>query len=395
MSPAPKTVEEGGAPAIGIAEPARDQVVSRIAPAGAGRKGGTVPDNGTLKIAADDLMRWLPMVFENYGLPASDAHTAARALVKANLRGVDSHGVARVPMYCERLRRGVANPTPEIEISRVAPAVVSVDGDHGLGLVVGPRAMDAAIGIARESGIGLAGVKRSGHFGMAALYILQAVEAGCVALAFTNASPALPVWGGRTPFLGTSPFAAGAPVGEAAPFVLDMACSTVARGKLKFAAQRGEPIPEGLALDRQGRPTTDGAEAFQGVVLPMGGVKGSGLSMLMEVLSGVLTGAAFGGEVRNPFTGLDGPQGTGHFFLALKADLFMNRDDFEHRMQTLRARAKALPRAEGCSEIFMPGEPEARTEEQRRVEGIPLTPDVLDSLQREGEEVGLPFPVRP
>lgn len=350
-----------------------------------------MPTKATVKILADDLAHWLQTLFEAYQLTESDARTASRALVRASLRGVDSHGVARVPMYCARLRRGVTNPTPEIKVTRVAAAAVLVDGDDGLGLVVGPRAMDAAIAIARENGIGLAGVKRSGHYGMAALYILQAVEAGCVALAFTNASPALPVWGGRTPFLGTSPFAAGAPTGEAAPFVLDMACSTVARGKLKFAAQRGEPIPEGLALDRQGRPTTDGAEAFQGVVLPMGGVKGSGLSMLMEILSGVLTGAAFGGEVRNPFTGLDGPQGTGHFFLALKADLFMNRDDFEHRMQTLRVRAKALPRAEGCSEILIPGEPEARTEEQRRAEGIPLTPDVLDALQREGERVGLPF----
>ena len=351
-----------------------------------------MPTNDIVNIAADDLTRWLPKVFETYGLSSSDALTVSQALIKASLRGVDSHGVARVAMYCERLRRGVANPTPEIEVTRVAPAAALVDGDDGLGLVVGPRAMDAAITIARENGIGLAGVKRSGHYGMAALYVLQAVSAGCAALAFTNASPALPVWGGRTAFLGTNPLAAGAPVGEAPPFVLDMACSTMARGKLKFAAQRGEPIPEGLALDRWGRPTTDGAEAFKGVVLPMGGVKGSGLSMLMEVLSGVLTGAAFGGEVRNPFTGLDGPQNTGHFFLALRTDLFMAREDFEDRMQTLRERVTTQPRAQGWPEILMPGEPEHRNEAKRRREGIPLTPDVLASLQSEGERVGLPFP---
>ena len=230
-----------------------------------------MPTSETVRIDADDLKHWLQPVFEAHGLPEPDAATAAWALIKASLRGVDSHGVARVPMYGERLRRGAANPQPDIRMQRTAPAVVSVDGDNGLGLVVAPRAMDAAIAIAREYGIGLAGVRRSGHYGMAALYILQAVEAGCAALAFTNASPALPVWGGRSAFLGTSPFAAGAPAGEAPPFALDMACSTVARGKLKFAAQRGEPIPEGLALDRHGRPTTDGAEAFEGVVLPMGG----------------------------------------------------------------------------------------------------------------------------
>jgi len=340
----------------------------------------------------EELEKWLEAVFSHYDLPPDDARTAARALVKANLRGVDSHGVARVPMYCERLRRGVANPTPDIAVDRVAPAAALVDGDDGLGLVVGRRAMDAAIAIAGECGLGLAGVKRSGHYGMAALYILQAVEAGCLGLAFTNASPALPVWGGRTPFLGTSPFAAGAPAGAAPPFVLDMACSIVARGKLKFAAQRGEAIPEGLALDRHGRPTTDGAAAFEGVVLPLGGVKGSGLSMLMDVLSGVFTGAAFGGEARNPFTGLDGPQGTGHFFLALKADLFMPRERFEARMQTLVERVKAQPRAAGFDAIRMPGEPEALNEAARREGGIPLTPDVVAALEREGEQAGVSFP---
>ena len=342
---------------------------------------------------AEDLEAWLAQVFEANGLPLSDAQTAAQALVKANLRGVDSHGVARVAMYCERLRRGATNPTPEIAVTRVATAAVQVDGDDGLGLVVGRRAMAEAIDIAGECGIGLAGVRRSGHYGMAALYILQAVEAGCVGMAFTNASPALPVWGGRTPFLGTSPFAAGAPAGAGPPFVLDMACSVVARGKLKFAAQRGEAIPEGLALDRHGRPTTDGAAAFEGVVLPMGGVKGAGLSMLMDVLSGVFTGAAFGGEVRNPFTGLDGHQGTGHFFLALKADLFMAMDQFEERMETLVERVKAQPKAEGFDAIRMPGEPEALNEESRRKEGIPLTPDVVASLEQEGERIGVPFPL--
>lgn len=352
-----------------------------------------MPETTTRTIPWQALEAWLQQVFEANGLSAADAQTAARALVKASLRGVDSHGVARLAMYCERLRRGVAKGAPEIVIRRVAPAAALVDGDDGLGLVVGPRAMDEAIALAGECGLGLAGVCRSGHYGMAALYILQAVEAGCVGMAFTNASPALPVWGGRRPFLGTSPFAAGAPAGAGAPFVLDMACSIVARGKLKYAAQRGEPIPEGLALDRQGRPTTDGAEAFEGVVLPVGGVKGAGLSMLMDVLAGVLTGAGFGGEVRNPFTGLEGPQQTGHFFLALKADLFMPRTAFEKRMETLRERVKAQPRAEGFDEILMPGEPESRNEGQRREQGIPLTPDVEASLRMEGERVGVPLPI--
>jgi LDH2 family malate/lactate/ureidoglycolate dehydrogenase len=295
-------------------------------------------------------------------------------------------------MYCERLRRGVANPLPKIEVSRVAPAVALLDGDNGLGLIVGKKGMATAIDIAREFGIGLVGVKRSGHYGMAALYILQAIEADCVGLAFTNASPALPVWGGRNKFLGTNPFAAGAPTGGMPAFILDMACSIIARGKLKFAAQRGESIPEGLALDKNGCPTTDGHQAFEGVVLPFGGVKGAGLSMLMDVLSGVLTGAAFGGEARNPFTGLEGPQGTGHFFIALKADLFMSLAAFTQRMQTLVQRVKTQPLAEGFDEIQIPGEPEHRMEIARLENGIPLSPDVIEALKSEADLAGVSFP---
>jgi L-2-hydroxycarboxylate dehydrogenase (NAD+) len=350
------------------------------------------PKKDDIKMASSQLHDFIREIFFHNGLSEEHAETASYALVKANLRGVDSHGVARVPMYCERLRLGVANPQPKIEVARVAPAAALVDGDNGLGLIVGKKGMAEAINIAREFGIGLVGVRRSGHYGMAALYILQAIEAGCVGLAFTNASAALPVWGGRNKFLGTNPFAAGAPTGGKSSFVLDMACSIMARGKLKFAAQRGEPIPEGLALDKNGLPTTDGKEAFEGVVLPFGGVKGAGLSMLMDILSGVLTGAAFGGEVRNPFTGLEGPQGTGHFFIALKADLFISLDAFEQRMQTLTQRVKTQPLAEGFEEIQIPGEPEQRMEVARLKNGIPLTPDVLNALKSEAYLAGVSFP---
>lgn len=347
---------------------------------------------GTVVIDHTRLLDFVHRIFIFNGLSQEDARTAAYALVKANLRGVDSHGVARVAMYCERLRRRVANPCPDIRVNRVATAVSQVDGDNGLGLVVGKRGMAEAIALAGETGIGLVGVKNSGHYGMGALYVLQAIEAGCVGLAFTNASPALAVWGGKRPFLGTSPMAAGVPTGDGAPFLLDMACSVVARGKLKFAAQRGESIPKGLALDREGRPTTDGQAAFEGVMLPLGGVKGSGLSMLMDVLSGVLTGAAFGGRVRNPFTGLDHFQGTGHFFVALKADLFMTLEAFRERMNDLALRVKSQPVADGFEQILMPGEPEQNVEAQRGRTGIPITPDVVQTLSHEAQLAGVRLP---
>jgi LDH2 family malate/lactate/ureidoglycolate dehydrogenase len=343
-------------------------------------------------VGAQALRAFVGEVVQAHGLPFADAETVAEGLVLANLRGVDSHGVARLPMYCERLRQGVLEPKPKIVVKNVSPAALSVDGGNGLGFVVGGRAMAEAISLAQTQGLALAGVRHSNHFGMSAYYVLQALDAGMISLAFTNSSPALPVWGGREKFLGASPFAAGAPGGARGPLVLDMACTVTARGKLKYAAQRGEPIPPGLALDRDGRPTTDGNAAFEGVVLPFAGAKGAGLSMLMEVLCGVLTGAGFGGQVENPYTGLAGPQDVGHFFMAIRPDLFLDGADYEARMDALVERAKAQPLAEGIDEILMTGEPESRTQEIREQSGIPLTADVVHSLKREADALGLALP---
>ncbi len=305
----------------------------------------------------EGVARYVSDVFRAHDLPDADARTCARALVEADLRGAWSHGVARLPMYCARLVKGVSRARPNIRVERVAAAAALVDGDHGLGLVIAPRAMADAIGIARDAGVGVVGVKHSGHFGMAGLYAQQAMDAACLGFVYSNASPALPPWGGRRPFFGTNPFAFGAPSGAETPFLADMAMSVVARGKLKFAAQRGDTIPEGLALDKEGRPTTDGQAAYEGAVLPFGGVKGAALSWMMDVLGGVFTGAAFAGAVANPYSRLDRPQDVGHLFVVLRADLFMPLADFENRMDDLAAGVKAEPRAQGVEEILAPGEP--------------------------------------
>jgi L-2-hydroxycarboxylate dehydrogenase (NAD+) len=342
-------------------------------------------------IAAEALGHFAGDVLAKHGLPHDDAACVAQGLVEANLRGVDSHGVSRIPMYCERLRRGVVNPRPKISIRSITPVCALVDGDDAMGFLVGRRGMDAAIAMARDYGIGLVGARRSTHYGMAALYVLQAIDSGMIGFAYTNASPALPVWGGRSAFLGASPFAAGAPGGEQAPYVLDMAMTVIARGKIRLAAQRGEPIPEGLALDRDGRATTDAKRAFEGVCLPFGGVKGSALSMLMEILAGVLTGANFAGDVKSLYFDHSAPQNVGHLFIAIRPDLFVPRDEYGQRMDTLVERAKACPKAEGFDEILMPGEPEARTRAKRSRSGIPLTPDVVDALRIEADRAGVPF----
>ena len=331
-------------------------------------------------------------IYRHYGLPPADARLVADGLVRADLRGVWSHGVARVSMYAERLRRGLIDPTPSIGLERLAPAVAHLDGGNGIGFVVATRAIDAAMAIAEEVGVGVVGVRHSGHYGMAAIYLLRAIERGFASFVYTNASPAMPPFGGRVPMLGTNPYAVGIPGGERGDVVIDMACTVTARGKLKFAAQRGEAIPAGLALDDHGRPTTDGAAAFRGTVLPFGGHKGSALALQLDIMCGVMTGAAFGGAVRNPFTGLDGPQDVGHFFLAMRPDLFLGRAAWRERMGELVERLKTTPRAEGVDEVMLPGEIEARTEAERRRGGVPLTPDVWADLGREAGRAGVELP---
>jgi LDH2 family malate/lactate/ureidoglycolate dehydrogenase len=344
-------------------------------------------------IPAATLRPFVAALFRAAGLPENDADRVAECLVQADLRGVSSHGVGRVPIYLERLRRGLVNARPQMTVERALTVCARVDGDNSLGFLVGTKAMQIAIDIAREHGVGFVLAHHSNHFGMAASYLLQAVEAGLAAFVFTNASRAMPIWGGREPFLGTSPFAFAAPTGKERPaIVLDMAMSVVARGKVRRAAQRGEPIPLGWALDKEGRPTTDAQAGYEGVVLPVGGVKGSGLALMMEILAGVMSGANFGGEVRNQYFDFDAPQNVGHCFIALRPDMFMPLQDYIARMEALATRAKATERAEGVDEILLPGEPEARMAARHAATGIPMDRQELAQLVVEAERSGVEIP---
>ena len=323
-----------------------------------------------------------------HALPEADARRSAECLVLADLRGVQTHGLLRLPGYLDRIRKGLVDPKPVLSPARVTPVAAALDGRNGLGFVVGTRAMAEAIAMARESGIGVVAVRRSTHFGMAATYVLQALEAGMVSLVFTNASRAMPPWGGREPLLGTSPLAAGVPGGKLAPFVLDMSPSIAARGKIRIAEKRSEKIPLGWALDGEGRPTTDPTSALAGVVLPIGGPKGSGLAMMMDIFGGVLSGAAYAGDVGDQYKAFDRPQDVGHFFLAMRPDLFVPMDEVRARMDTLVARIKACPRAEGVDEILMPGEIESRLAAARAKAGIPYGAEI-DAVQAEAKRAGI------
>lgn len=326
-------------------------------------------------------------------LREEDARQIAGDLVTADMRGLSSHGISRIPMYLKRIDCGCVNPQPDIRVEQKGLAVLKVDGDDGMGFLVAHRAVEEGIRLCERTGIAMVGCTRSTHFGMAALYIKQAVEQGYVCMVYTNSSAALPVCGGRTAFLGAAPFAAGMPGGYESPaFVLDMAMTVTARGKIRVAMINHEPIAEGLALDKEGRPTTDAKEAFEGICLPFGGAKGSALAMLMDMMAGMYTGSNYAGDVSSLYYRFDEPQNLGHMIFIMRPDLFVSEDEYKKRMDIYYKRLKALPRAAGCEEILMPGEPEERKAGAALREGIEVTKDILDSLYLEAERRGVKCP---
>jgi LDH2 family malate/lactate/ureidoglycolate dehydrogenase len=348
---------------------------------------------GTQYLSAALLREFAAAIFEGLGLPRGQAATVADCLVQANLRGLDSHGVARIPIYAKRLRLKLVNPTPRLACTRVAASAAHLDGDDGMGMVVGAEAMAQAITLAKEAGVGLVGVRRSTHFGMAAYYVLQAVAADQIGFAFTNSSPGMAPFGGTKPILGVNPLAVGVPADRRPAIVLDMAMSVIARGKMRLAAAHGEAIPDGLGVDAKGQPTKDGMAVFGGgAVNPFGGPKGSALAIWMEIMGGVLTGAAFAGEMKSLYEDFSGPQRIGHVFMAIRPDLFMPLEMFKARMDTMIDRLKDSQPAEGVAEVLMPGEPEARAETERLRTGLPLTAKVLASLAAEADPLGIPMP---
>ncbi|KAF2102091.1 malate dehydrogenase [Rhizodiscina lignyota] len=338
-------------------------------------------------VDAADARKFVHAVLIGNGVPSENATIVARCLVSADLRGVDTHGMNRIPSYMARIREGVLDATAQPEVKQVTPVVAHVDGRNGFGFVAAHAGMAAAIESARIYGIGMASVAHSNHFGMSAWVVQQALDADMMSLVFTNSSPALPVWGGRSKLMGVSPIACGAP-GKDKPFILDMAPSIAARGKIYKAKRRGEKIPLDWALDADGKPTDDPAAALEGVMLPMGGPKGSALSIMMDVFSGALSGSAFAGHVTNPYDPSK-PADVGHFLVAIKPDLFMSLDEFRDRMEYLYQRVVGSDKAAGVDRIYFPGELEQLAQEQREKTGIPLVQAEIDALNTEAQRVAV------
>lgn len=343
-------------------------------------------------VGAADLLWFAAAAIETYGVPPADARLLADSLVAAELWGHPSHGMLRLPWYLRRLESGATAAVTDPEIVSDGGAVLVVDGRDGLGQVLTDRAVTWGVERARRHGISAVAVRNSGHFGTAAYFTRKAAERGCVALLATNASPAMAPWGGREKRVGTNPWSIAAPGGRYGTVVMDIANTAVARGKIHHAKERGEPIPAGWAADADGVPTTDPVRAVEGLLLPMGDHKGYAMSFMFDVLAGVLTGSAFGSAVVGPYRPT-GRSGVGHLLICVDIASMADPAEFGARMAALVEETKATPLAPGTAEVFVPGEPEVRTAERLRREGITVAEDTWASLATIAAETAVPLPV--
>lgn len=344
---------------------------------------------GERRCPPDVLARHCAAILRHHGLPQAAAQTVADSLVHANLRGVDSHGVTRMGIYVERLERKLVSPDPAIRIVEDREAAFAVDGGNGMGAVVAMRALDMALERLERFGTVSVGIRNSNHYGAGAYYAERAAGADAAAFLYSNAPPTMAPWGGVDPYFGTNPYTFAVPAGRHPPIILDMATSVVARGKIILAAAAGNPIPAGWAIDAEGSPTTDAEAALQGSVLPFGGPKGYGIAMMIDVLAGVMTGAAFGPRVGDLYHGLEAPQNVGAFIQLTHVGAFMPVESFKQRLDTMIDEIKASRPGKGTGEVLVPGEVESRTAEDRARGGIPMPPSLLAELDRLGEAAGV------
>ena len=310
------------------------------------------------RFRADDIAALGADVLRSHGVPQDDALLVSESLVTADLWGHPSHGMLRLPWYVARLRTGVMRATTETEIVSSFAAVSVLDGRDGIGQVVTNRAVTLAADAADTHGVGVVAVRNSNHFGTAAYWTRILAERGCVGILTTNGSPAMAPWGGVDKLVGANPWSIAVPGGEHGAIVLDIANIGVARGKVYAARERGQKLPEGWAIDATGLPTTDPQAAIDGLLLPMAGHKGYAISFMMDVLSGVLTGSAFGADVVGPYVP-DRPSGCGHLVIAINIAAIMPPDQFANRMGELIGSVKGSRSAPG-QEILVPGELENR-----------------------------------
>jgi LDH2 family malate/lactate/ureidoglycolate dehydrogenase len=349
-----------------------------------------------VRVDHEALTQFVIRVLDKFGVPSKDATTTAQVLVKADLRGIESHGVARLKRYTDGLKNGVVKTHPNIVVVHETPVTTVLDGDSGLGQVVSYKAMSIAIDKAKQNYIGLVAVRNSNHFGIAGFYGLMALKQDLIGLVTTNSEPLVAPTFSKRRLLGTNPICVAVPTG-AESFVLDMATSVAPIGKIEVARRIGKKVPLGWGIDTEGKVTENPNEIAKGALIPLGGLgetlsghKGYGLGAVIDIFSGVLSGAAWGSDVgmtQGPI-----PANVGHFFGAMRVDAFMPLSDFKARMSRFIKSLKDADKISGHEEIYVAGEKSVYTESIRRKVGVALDTRTVEMLIQLGSETGVEPP---
>ena len=318
-------------------------------------------------------------IFRKYGLSKNDSKLSTDALINAELVGAHSHGLSRLKMYCDRVQKKLINPKPKIKIKNISQSISYIDADNSIGFVAADIAIKKAIKNAKKTGIGLVAVKNSGHYGLSGYYAEQAVKKNLITMIFTNAPPAIAPYGAVKSLFGTNPICFGTPTGSKIPFILDTSISMINRGKLRVAARNNQKIPEGVALDKNGKPTTNAKKALEGIQLPIAGFRGSGLAWMVDILSGVLTGGNHAGRVKDPFDDFSGPQNIGHLFITFKTNLFVK--NYKSRIKENIKKIKKLPKIKGVKEIMYPGQNKYKRYKMNLKKNIKISETIKKDLQ--------------
>lgn len=335
-----------------------------------------------VRFPAEVLLAFAREALNACGMPEADAGTVAQAMIEADLVGSDAHGIFRLPQYTRNLQSGRINPKANIAVLQRSPATALLDGDNGMGHLVMTRAAALAVELAREAGVGWVGARRSNHAGAAGVYAAMMLDHGMAGLyaAVSSANHMAP-WGGAEPLIGTNPIAVAIPAGEEAPVVLDIATSVASFGTIRTHAIAGKPLPEGWVVDRKtGAPLTDARRVAEGVLLPIGGYKGSGLALMIGLLAGVLNGAAFGREVIDFTAPGTEPCNTGQFVVALDVRRFAPPEVFAREVDRQLRDLRASARLPGVDAIRYPGEQRQQRKMQRQREGVPLSAALVKQL---------------
>ena len=298
-------------------------------------------------------------IFKKKGLNHIDALISTNALINAEMVGAYGHGLSRLKMYCDRISKKVINPKPRIKVKKISPSISHIDADDSIGFVAADIGIKKAIDNAKKTGIALVAIKNSGHYGLSGYYAEQAVKKNLMVFCFTNGPPALAPHGSKKSLFGTNPICFGVPTGKT-PFIFDTSTSMINRGAIRRASKLGQKIPYGVALDKNGKITTDANKALQGSQIPISTFRGSGLAWMVDILSGVLTGSSHSGKTKDPFDDLTGPQNMGHLFITINPKIFIG-GNFLKEMKINISRVKRLPKAKGFTSILYPGERRNKT----------------------------------